>query len=92
MGAPREAAGTVTDVCASISSLNRVSVDADAQALIVVDMQRAFVVGEHAVPGAEGLLTAVNRQLENARAAGCLVVHLQNDGARDAPDALGTDG
>ena len=66
--------------------------NADAQALIVVDMQRAFVVGEHAVPDAGTLLTAVNRQLEDARAAGCLVVHLQNDGARDAPDAPGTDG
>lgn len=66
--------------------------NAEAQALIVVDLQRAFVVGGHAVPDAVPLLTAVTRQLENARAAGCLVVHLQNDGARDAPDAPGTDG
>ena len=34
----------------------------------------------------------MNGRLENARAAGCLVVHLQDDGARDAPDAPGTDG
>ena len=68
------------------------SVSADAQALLVVDMQCAFVVGEHAVPDAGSLRTAVNRQLENARAAGCLVVHLRNDGAPDAPDAPGTPG
>ena len=68
------------------------SVSADAQALVVVDMQCAYVVGEHAVPEAAPLRTAVNRQLENARAAGCLVVHLQNDGAPGAPDARGTDG
>ena len=68
------------------------SESADAQALVVVDMQCAFVVGEHAVPDAGPLRTAVDRQLENARAAGCLVVHLRNDGAPGAPDAPGTDG
>src|SRR6476646_3460182 len=68
------------------------SVSADAQALLVVDMQRAFVVGEHAVPDAGPLVAAVDRQLEKARAAGCLVVHLQNDGAPGTPDAHGTDG
>lgn len=65
---------------------------ADAQALIVVDVQRAFVVGEHAVPGAGPLTSAVTYQLQAARAARSLVVHLQNDGAHDAPDAPGSDG
>lgn len=76
----------------TIGSLTLVSVNADAQALVVVDMQCAFVVGDHAVPDAAPLRTAVSRQLENARAAGCLVVHLHNDGPPDAPDAPGTDG
>lgn len=66
--------------------------NADAHALVIVDLQRAFIVGEHAVPDARRLLTAVNGQLEQARAAGCLVVHLQNHGAPGAPDARGTDG
>jgi nicotinamidase-related amidase len=68
------------------------SVSADAQALVVVDMQRAFLVGDHAVPDADRLRAAVTRQLENARAAGCLVVHLRNDGAPGTPDAPGTAG
>lgn len=65
---------------------------ATADALIVVDMQRAFVLGDNAVPDAASLREAVGRQLATARAAGCLVVHLQNDGAPGQPDAPGTEG
>jgi nicotinamidase-related amidase len=63
-----------------------------AHALVVVDLQRAFVVGPHAVPAAATLLAAVEHQLERARAAGSVVVHLQNHGDPGAPDAPGTDG
>jgi nicotinamidase-related amidase len=37
-------------------------------------------------------VTALDQQLERARAAGALVVHLQNHGDSGAPDAPGTDG
>ncbi len=55
-------------------------------ALIVVDMQKAFVVGPNAVPDADRVLAAVRTQLDNARQAGAVIVHLQNDGAPGAPD------
>jgi streptothricin hydrolase len=62
------------------------------QALIVVDMQAAFASGEGAVPEAAGLLERVTDLLERARAAGALVVQLQNDGAPGTPDEPGTPG
>lgn len=65
---------------------------APAHALVVVDVQRALVVGEHRVPGASRVLDAAAQQLAAARAAGCPVVHLQNDGAAGSPDAPGTAG
>lgn len=58
-----------------------------AQALVVVDVQRGLVSGEHAVPAADRVLRAVTTLLRAAREAGALVVHLQNDGPPDAPDA-----
>ncbi|NIK61015.1 isochorismatase family protein [Kribbella shirazensis] len=76
-------------------------------ALIVVDMQTAFVhrPGEHsgssgssgasgtdAVPGAAQLLDRVGELLDRARAAGAVVVHLQNDGPPGADDDPGTPG
>ncbi|MFI9239062.1 cysteine hydrolase family protein [Streptomyces cinnamoneus] len=67
----------------------------DAQpvhALLVVDAQSAFVSGEGAVPGAARLLTHVNELISGARAAGALVVHLQNDGPPGADDEPGTPG
>lgn len=66
--------------------------DAAADALIVVDMQSAFVFGPGAVPSAKALVTAAERLLDAARAAGALVVQLQNDGPPGAPDEVGTDG
>jgi streptothricin hydrolase len=63
-----------------------------AQALVVVDMQRGFLHGEHAVPAAEPVLSVVGGLVEAARAAGALVVHLQNDGPPGQPDEPHTAG
>ncbi len=65
---------------------------APAEALIVVDMQRAHVTGTHAVPDAGLLVTVVDRLVARARDAGALVVHLQNDGGIDAVDEPGSPG
>jgi streptothricin hydrolase len=61
-------------------------------ALIVVDMQLAFVHGPDAVPGGAELAERIERVLGHARAAGALVVHLQNDGPDGALDEPGTAG
>ena len=62
------------------------------QALVIVDVQRAFVTGERAVPAHEQLVAALTGLLERARTAGAVVIHLQNDGpagADDEPDQPG---
>ncbi|WP_350277570.1 isochorismatase family protein [Kribbella sp. HUAS MG21] len=61
-------------------------------ALIVVDMQTAFVSGTDAVPGAAQLLDRVGELLDRARAADVVVVHLQNDGPPGADDEPETPG
>ncbi len=61
-------------------------------ALVVIDMQRAFVTGPDAVPQAERVVAAVDLLLARARESGALVVHLQNDGPTGAPDEPGTAG
>lgn len=63
-----------------------------AHALVVIDMQRAFVSGPDAVPDHAALTEVVGRLLERARAAGGRVVFLQNDGPEGAPDEPGADG
>jgi nicotinamidase-related amidase len=63
-----------------------------ADALIVVDMQTAFVSGAGAVPGADQLLAQVGELLERAREAGAVVVQLQNDGPSGADDEPETPG
>lgn len=63
-----------------------------AQALVVVDMQRAFVTGDSAVPAAASLVRTVGRLIDRARAAGSVVIHLQNDGAPGSPDEPDTPG
>ncbi|WP_427895662.1 isochorismatase family protein [Kribbella sp. GL6] len=65
---------------------------ASCDALIVVDMQTAFVSGPDAVPAAAQLLDRVRDLLTRARAAGAVVVHLQNDGPPGADDEPGTPG
>lgn len=63
-----------------------------SQALLVVDVQKAGVTGERAVPGAAGLLERVAALIAGARAGGALVVHLQNDGAPGSDDEPHTPG
>ena len=65
---------------------------APVQALVVVDVQAAFVTGGRAVPGAERLLACVSGLLARARQAGSLVVQLQNDGPAGAADEPGRAG
>ena len=54
-----------------------------ADALVLVDVQRALVEGEHAVADAPGLVARLAGAMEAAREAGVLVVHVQDDGVRD---------
>ncbi|NGO73163.1 isochorismatase family cysteine hydrolase [Streptomyces boncukensis] len=68
-------------------------------ALIVVDLQSAFVEGEGdgtceggAVPDAARVVERARELLARARAAGAPVVHLQNDGEAGAPDEPDTPG
>jgi streptothricin hydrolase len=62
------------------------------QALVVVDLQRGFLHGAHAVPAAGRVLAVVEALVAAARSAGVLVVHLQNDGPAGQPDAPHTPG
>jgi nicotinamidase-related amidase len=62
------------------------------QALIVVDMQAAFVSGEEAVPEAAGLIITVAELVRRARETDALVVHLQNDGPPGSSDEPHTPG
>ncbi|MER7951238.1 isochorismatase family protein [Streptomyces sp. NPDC096079] len=61
-------------------------------ALIVVDVQSAFVTGDGAVPAAERLVHRTAELLERARRDGAFVVHLQNDGPPGAEDEPHTAG
>lgn len=61
-------------------------------ALIVVDVQSAFVTGPDAVPDAPRLLDRTHDLITRARAADSLIVHLQNDGPAGAPDEPETPG
>ncbi|MFC8124031.1 isochorismatase family protein [Streptomyces sp. NPDC057302] len=62
------------------------------QALIVVDLQSAFVTGDGAVPEAARVLDRTTDLITRARAAGALVVQLQNDGEPGGADEPGTPG
>ncbi|MFB7586156.1 isochorismatase family protein [Streptomyces sp. NPDC056169] len=61
-------------------------------ALIVVDVQSAFVVGDGAVPAAGRLVDRTTDLIARARRDGALVVHLQNDGQPGAEDEPHTPG
>ncbi|TXS38027.1 isochorismatase family protein [Streptomyces sp. OR43] len=63
-----------------------------SQALLVVDIQKAGVTGDRAVPGAAGLLERTAELIARARRNGALVVHLQNDGAPGSGDEPHTPG
>lgn len=54
--------------------------DLRADALVVVDVQRALVSGEHAVADADASLDRWEVALSAARTAGVPVVHVQDDG------------
>jgi nicotinamidase-related amidase len=56
------------------------------QAVIVVDLQRAFVSGPDAVVGGAALAARVASLVSRATEAGALVVQLQNDGPPGAVD------
>ncbi|GAB3765106.1 isochorismatase family protein [Microlunatus parietis] len=61
-------------------------------ALLIIDVQRAFVTGPGAAPASGPLLGNVGALLERARDAGALVVQLQNDGPPGAVDEPGGEG
>ncbi|MFJ3700897.1 MULTISPECIES: isochorismatase family protein [Streptomyces] len=62
------------------------------EALIVVDVQRAFVRGDGALPEAARLVDRTAELIARAREAGALVVHVQNDGPAGADDEPHTAG
>ncbi|GGW24386.1 isochorismatase family protein [Streptomyces xantholiticus] len=62
------------------------------EALIVVDIQSAFVTGDGAVPDAVRLVDRTTDLIARARRSGALVVHLQNDGPAGAEDEPHTPG
>ncbi|GAA1522943.1 hypothetical protein GCM10009730_33930 [Streptomyces albidochromogenes] len=62
------------------------------EALLVVDVQSAFVRGDGAVPDAARLLDRTADLIARARRSGALVVHIQNDGAPGADDEPRTPG
>lgn len=64
----------------------------EADALLVVDMQRGLLTGPDAMPNAVGVLAAVDRLVQNARHVGALIVHVQNDGPDGATDEPGAPG
>ena len=65
---------------------------AEADALIVVDVQRAVMGGSGAIPNAANVLAAVERLVRKARDTGSLIVHVQNDGPAGAADEPGAPG
>jgi len=62
------------------------------QALLLIDVQAAFVSGQDPAPQAEPLLASAKNLLAMARQAGSLVVHVQNDGQAGAVDEPGQPG
>ncbi|MXG88605.1 isochorismatase family protein [Nocardioides sp. YIM 123512] len=61
-------------------------------ALVVIDMQRAFLEGDHATHARAGVQVTVRHLLAAARTAEALVIHLQNDDPAGAPDEPETAG
>ncbi len=60
--------------------------------LMVVDVQKAMVTGEYAVPKAEEFLAKWGARIDQARAAGEGVLFVQNDGEEPWDDAPGHPG
>jgi nicotinamidase-related amidase len=59
---------------------------ATADALIVIDVQKAFVTGAEAVPDHARLLKSIEALIANARTAKAPIIFLQNDGAPGTVD------
>lgn len=55
-------------------------------ALIIVDMQKAFVSGAEAVPASEQLIASIGTLITKARAVHAPIIFLQNDGEVGAVD------
>ncbi|MDQ0796173.1 cysteine hydrolase family protein [Streptomyces sp. B1I3] len=62
------------------------------EALVVVDVQSAFVTGDGALPAAARLLDRTTDLIARARQGGALVVHVQNDGPAGSDDEPHTPG
>lgn len=59
------------------------------KALMIVDVQASMFWGRWALPEANDLLRRIGERLNQARLAGELVIHVQNDGPADEMDAPG---
>lgn len=66
--------------------------DLRADALVVIDVQRALVSGDHAVADVDAYLDRWAEALESARTAGVPVIHLQDDCVHDPLIRRGTPG
>ena len=62
------------------------------QALLIIDVQNAFLTGEQAAPASSQLVANLRALLGRARRSDALVVHLQNDGPPGAVDEPGQAG
>jgi nicotinamidase-related amidase len=62
------------------------------RALLLVDVQRNMLEGANPVPNADRMREVLHFLLTAARTAGAAVVHVQNNGGSDDPDAPGTPG
>ncbi|HEY9350644.1 MAG TPA: isochorismatase family protein [Acidothermales bacterium] len=60
--------------------------------LLLVNVQRHMLEGSAPVPAARQVRTAIARLLGEARAAGAVVVHIQNEGMVGDPDEPNTPG
>jgi nicotinamidase-related amidase len=60
--------------------------------LLLIDVQRNMLEGDGAVPAAPSVRPALTTLLDRARAAGAVIVHVQNDGAEGDPDLPDTPG
>jgi|GEM_PF-1166872 len=61
-------------------------------ALVMIDAQQGLLDGEAAIPDAAIVIGRLIKVLAAARAAGTVIIHLQNDGAEGALDEPGTPG
>ena len=59
------------------------------KALMVIDVQKWGFTGNWQVADSEGLLARIQQRVDEARANGEFIVHVQNDGAEGEADAPG---